>query len=58
MKHPKQTRADEELGMRCPKCGCRRAPVLYTRKTIGGIRRVRRCEHCAARFSSTERTGR
>lgn len=44
-----------DLGLQCPKCGCRHLPVWYTRKRPGHILRVRRCRHCGRRVTTRER---
>lgn len=48
--------ANEDLGLRCPKCNSAFTPVIYTRPSLRGVRRVRECVHCKARFTSYERT--
>lgn len=40
----------EAKGLRCPKCGCRRARLLDTRS----LRRRRECEHCGCRYITVE----
>jgi hypothetical protein len=46
-------------GIVCPKCGCPDLRVWSTRKAWGGkIRRVRICDHCGQRITTTETTPR
>jgi transcriptional regulator NrdR family protein len=40
--------------MPCPSCQSKETRVVSTRPADGGVRRIRVCEHCAARFSSFE----
>jgi len=43
-------------GLECPRCGCRRFHVLYTRAAIGGrILRRRECRHCGRRLTTYEK---
>lgn len=43
-------------GIRCPKCGCRHLPVVYTRDAVMGRReRLRECRHCKKRFRTYEK---
>jgi hypothetical protein len=45
-----------EKGLKCPNCGCRDLPVMYTRPdAFGRIRRERQCRNCARRVTSYER---
>lgn len=45
-----------EGGIRCPKCGCRHAPVLWTRdKVMGRRERQRECWNCHKRFRTYEK---
>lgn len=47
--------AKDDLGIRCPKCGCGHWRVIYTRPALGGIlRRRRECRHCGRRITTTE----
>lgn len=48
---------DQEVGIRCPSCHCRHAPVSYTRQRRDGIQRVRVCRHCGRKFATFERGG-
>jgi hypothetical protein len=41
-------------GLRCPECGCRDLPVLYTRNCLRGRRRKRRCRNCGRNLWTTE----
>lgn len=54
--------ADDDLGIRCPSCGCRHCPEQKTEveRTIAlgkhrSIRRVRICQHCSRRFQTFEK---
>lgn len=42
-------------GLHCPACGCNDLAVWYTRHKAGVIVRVRRCQHCGAKFTTYER---
>ena len=48
---------NDDRGIRCPRCGCPRSRVFYTRDSVGG-RRIRRrdCEACGRRYTTYERT--
>lgn len=50
----KSGRADQ-LGLRCPSCGCGHVPVYYTRQKRDKTVRVRICRACGRRFMTTER---
>jgi transcriptional regulator NrdR family protein len=39
---------------RCPTCGCRHLPVLYTRQRAQQIVRVRACRNCGRRIVTRE----
>ena len=41
-------------GVKCPKCHCRHAPVLYTRHHGKYTVRVRECRHCKKEFRTRE----
>lgn len=48
--------AQDEHGVRCPKCNCARTNVIYTRHSIGKRNhRRRKCGHCGHEFSTYER---
>ena len=48
--------AEDDHGVRCPKCNCPRTAVTYTRHSIGERNhRRRRCGHCGYEFSTYER---
>ena len=48
--------ADDDHGVRCPKCNCPRTRVTYTRHSIGGRNRRRRvCCNCGREFHTYER---
>lgn len=57
-KPPPKTDESQERppGVRCPRCECPHAPVLYTRQRENCTTRVRQCRHCGRRFSTYERT--
>jgi hypothetical protein len=44
-----------DRGLECPKCGCRHLPVLYTRRRLERILRVRVCRCCGRRLRTIER---
>lgn len=41
-------------GLACPKCGCPRMSVYYTRPRRGGNLRVRTCDDCGRKTSTME----
>ena len=47
--------SQSENGLECPACGCRHLPVLYTRRHVKRIKRVRQCRNCGRRVISYER---
>jgi hypothetical protein len=49
------TYGTDDVGLVCRKCGCREFFVVYTRKVLGGIRRLRQCRHCGGRRMTVER---
>jgi len=50
-------RHDDRRGLVCPKCGCKRFYVVYTRPTWGGrIMRRRECRHCGRRITTFEQS--
>ncbi|MCK4873621.1 MAG: hypothetical protein KAS72_12940 [Phycisphaerales bacterium] len=53
MSSQKQTANDE--GLSCHTCGYRHLPVLYARRGLRMIRRVRECRHCGRRITTRER---
>jgi hypothetical protein len=47
--------AEEPLGLRCARCGCRHFWVTHTEPATGGrIRRRRQCRHCRRRIVTYE----
>ena len=56
VEQPKDDNSDaDEQRIECRRCGCRHAPVLYTRPRGKGIVRKRRCRACGHVFFTTER---
>lgn len=41
---------DENPGACCPHCGCRHAPVVFTRRAGNRTIRTRRCRNCKTQF--------
>lgn len=60
---PTPPASSAEEGLCCPNCGCPESEVAWTRrrvltiggKSIGAIVRARTCDHCGARFTTSER---
>lgn len=46
--------AAPQLGITCPKCGRLLDSVLFTRKAVAAILRVRKCEPCRRRWRTSE----
>jgi len=45
----------DDRGLRCPRCGCRRLRVVYTRRVRNGrIFRCRECRDCRRRMVTCE----
>jgi DNA-directed RNA polymerase subunit RPC12/RpoP len=42
-------RKDSNLGIKCPRCGCRHLDVYDTRRRNGRVVRKRSCRHCGHR---------
>lgn len=52
----RETSERRQLGIACPRCGCRDLRVIYTRHQRGGrIRRRRECRHCGRRITTDEK---
>lgn len=45
----------EDVGIACPKCGCRDFRVIYTRPRDRMIERRRECRHCGRRITTYEK---
>lgn len=48
------TAAADQLGVCCPKCGCRHVPARYTRRYGKRTYRMRRCRNCDWGFRTME----
>ncbi len=49
-------KSPDDRGIRCPKCGCGRLWVVYTRKVSGRrLMRRRECRDCGRRVTTVER---
>ena len=46
-----------QLGLECPKCGCRHFRVIYTRPRKGHIVRLKECRYCGRRVLTREQIG-
>lgn len=46
-----------QVGLECPKCGCRHFYVIYTRPRADHILRRKECRHCGWRVLTRERIG-
>jgi ribosomal protein S27E len=43
-------------GLRCPKCGCRHMPAVYSKpKADGRVQRQRECRNCGRKIVTVER---
>lgn len=52
---PSDFKGDENIGISCPKCGCKRSSVHYVRNREGGKRiRQRICGHCGKSYRTYE----
>lgn len=46
----------KQIGLECPRCGCKDLRVVYTKRKPGGkIMRRRECRHCGRRTTTWER---
>jgi len=46
-----------QLGLECPKCGCKHFRVIYTRPKKGQIIRRKECRYCGWRVLTREQIG-
>jgi transcriptional regulator NrdR family protein len=47
----------DEIGISCPRCGCRELRTTHTRRVRQGmVRRYRECRHCGRRITTHEVT--
>lgn len=53
----REEKLTEELGIACPKCGCRDWRVRNTQPTTDSIRRYRVCRHCGHTRRTVEKPG-
>jgi DNA-directed RNA polymerase subunit RPC12/RpoP len=42
------------MGIACPKCGCRDLRFSYNKDVPGGLDRVKRCRNCGTRVLTSE----
>jgi hypothetical protein len=43
------------VGLRCWRCGHEQLRIVYTRRCLGGLYRLRECLRCGTRFTTCER---
>ncbi len=49
--------SDDQVGIRCRRCGCQDLRTTHTRRVRDGmIRRYKECRHCGSRLTTHEAT--
>ncbi len=53
-KAPPPAEPPADVGIACPRCGCRDFRVIYTRPRERRLERRRECRHCGRRITTYE----